>query len=879
VEPQVFICHSSVDARTAGDICARLEANGIRCWIAPRDPVPGMPWSEQIVNAISAVAIVLLVFSRHANESEPVLNEIELALNRRKKILLVRIEDVAPSSGLEFYVRRFHWFDAVKGPLDQIWSELVRDVQILVGQPAPAVSAAPAEAPPSGSNASNLSSQPTSFVGREHDVAEIKKLLAANHLVTLVGSGGAGKTRTATQVGAALLDSFPGGVWLVEFGPISDGSLVPATVARTLGVTESADRPLLDSLLEYLKERRLLLILDNCEHVIDDVRTLAGAIVRSCPEVRILATSRESLNITAAGEHVFRLPSLAVPPSGMNLKAKAALRYGGVALFRDRALAANGRFAVSDDNAPFVGEICRRLDGIPLAIELAAARITVLSPQQLAQRLDERFRVLTGGDRSALPRHQTMRALIDWSYDLLLEQERALFRKVSIFANGFTLQGAAQVCGDEGCDELAVLDLLSSLVDKSLLQTDPGSEDRYRLLESTRQYAREKLAESGEFELSARRHLEYLIHVFDKAGAEYEATMSSAATSGLAVELEDARSALDWGEQHALSKAVDLYLASRLWVHLGLNREGIDRAKRLIALVAQNDSVRLARLCSRIAVSAGRIGHHASAKEAADVSMRYARASSDPETLADCLLTYADVIAHDRRFDEAEAALDEAEASGTPTPRRRMQALHTRGLIASIRGDLETAARCFGEVRELYASVGNDVGVVSAVLNLAEMEHARGATSTAVEIALSGISPAERLPNRGDWAFLMRNLAGYLNAINDVSGAREAASKAIAFYSSHDPEGPFTAIALEHLALSLAIEGNVQTAAPLEGYIEKTLTDLGFEREYTELTSHERLMDILRKSLAQDQLAILLARGERMQAHEALAGAVNAERD
>ena len=286
----------------------------------------------------------------------------------------------------------------------------------------------------------------------------------------------------------------------------------------------------------------MLLVIDNCEHLIDDVRIVVNAILRSCPDICIVATSRESLNV--AGERVFRLPSLAVPPAGEVVTTASAQQYGAVTLFADRAIASDGRFTLSDENVQTVAEICRRLDGIPLAIELAAARIKVLSPQQLLSRLNERFRVLTGGDRSALPRHQTMRALIDWSYDLLSDPERALFRGLSIFAAGFTLEGAAAVCSGEDCDEIAVLDLLSSLVDKSLLQTDPGAEERYRLLESTRQYAREKLEEIGEFEDAARRHLAYLAQLFKKAGMEYETTLSGGAVMPLAVELEDARTPL-----------------------------------------------------------------------------------------------------------------------------------------------------------------------------------------------------------------------------------------------------------------------------------------------------------------------------------------------
>ncbi len=871
MDPEVFICHSSADARYAAKICARLEASGVKCWIAPRDPVPGIPYGQQLVNAIAAARIVLLVFSARANESPAVLSELELAANRRKIILPVRIEDVQPSSNLEFYVRAIHWFDAATRPLEEALSELIRDVQALVMGEEPHGVTTPTHEPSAAPKASNLPLQLTSFVGRDHDVAEIKALLESNRLASVIGSGGAGKTRAAIQIGAELFQNFSDGVWLVELAPISDRSLVPAAIAKVLDVRESADRPLLDTLLASLKSRHLMLILDNCEHVIDEVRGVASAILRNCQNVRILTTSRESLNI--AGERVFRLPSLAVPPPREATKAKAALRYGAVALFNDRAHAVDARFTLTDANAMFVTEVCRRLDGIPLAIELAAARIKVLSPQQLAQRLDERFRVLTDGDRSALPRHQTMRALIDWSYDLLSAQERELFRKLSIFADGFTIEGASAVCGDETCDEIAVLDLVSSLVDKSLVQTDPGSENRYRLLESTRQYGREKLAENGEFQLSSKRHLAYVSELFKKAGEEYEATMLGAAVTNLAVELEDARTALDWGVQYAVTDAVDLFLAMRLWSHLGLHREAIDRAKHLLALLNDCDSPRCAGLWEKIARSAGGIGNFSIAMTAAEEAMRHARASNDSAVLADCLLRYADVMAHARRFDEALAALDEAEALALSSPRSKLQALHYRGLIGSIRGDLDTAASCFAQLRDLYASVGNDLGTVSAALNLAEREYARGSTSEAIESATSALSRAERLPDRGMWAQLTLNLAGYLGAAENTADARRAAMRAMAYYASSNPEGAYTAIALEHFALCLAIDGDFRNAAQLEGYVQKRFTQLSFEREYTECASHRRLLELLTENVGDDELAALLARGERMQAHEALAGA------
>lgn len=369
----------------------------------------------------------------------------------------------------------------------------------------------------------NLPRQLTSFIGRDHVIAEISALIDKHPLVTLVGAGGSGKTRCAIQVGAELLDGSGDGAWLADLAPISNNASVVNVAAQTLNVKEHADRALADTLVAFLKRKRLLLILDNCEHVIEQVRQLTAAILHECPDVHVLATSREPLNIS--GEATFRMPPLAIPPGSDGLFAEGVSRYGAVQLFVDRALLSNNRFAFTEENAPYVAEICRRLDGIPLAIELAAARVKVLSPQQLARKLDERFRVLTGGDRSALPRQQTMRALIDWSYDLLSNDERTLFRKLSIFAGGFTLETAAATCSDGDMDEIVVLDLLTSLVDKSLVQAEPHTDEtRYRLLESTRQYAREKLLEAGEEHATARAHALCFAALGERLGAAYEST-------------------------------------------------------------------------------------------------------------------------------------------------------------------------------------------------------------------------------------------------------------------------------------------------------------------------------------------------------------------
>ena len=525
-----------------------------------------------------------------------------------------------------------------------------------------------------------------------------------------------------------------------------------------------------------------------------------------------------------------------------------------------------------------MSEICRRLDGIPLAIELAAARTNVLSVGQLRDHLDARFRVLSHRRRDALPRQQTLQATIDWSYDLLDDEERALFRRCGVFTDGFSLDGAVAVCSGAPAHYALVMDLLGSLIDKSLVVADlGGTVPRYRLLESTRAYARERLERDGEAETFFRAHIDYLIALFRAAGNEYEATLSGAAVTRLAVELEDARASFDWAIRRGdAAAAADLFLATRLWDHLGFHREAIGRASDLAGRIGDEDPARLACVYERLALLTSRIGDNSAATGAAQRSMEYARTSGDVVVLADCLLRYGDVMAHARKFEDALEALDEAEAVAPPSPRRTLQGLYARGLIASIAGDLETGARCFAEALAINESKGNDLGAVTAALGLAEIEHERGDTAKAVRTVNDVLPRAERLPDRGIWAHLMRNLSGYLAATGDADAARRAAAGAIDFYRAIDPEGAFAAIALEHEACALALSGDVETAALLEGYVQKTLAASGFEREHTERTSHVRLMTILRQN-ADTSADELLRRGERMTAKEALARSAEPE--
>ncbi len=449
----------------------------------------------------------------------------------------------------------------------------------------------------------NLPLQLTSFVGRETEMAEIGRLLQTHRLVTLTGAGGTGKTRLALQVAAGVLDAFKDGVWLVELAPLADPDLVPNTVASVLGLREEHSRLLMPALLDWLGKRQLLLVLDNCEHLIDACANFADALLHAGPDVHVLATSREALGV--AGEMAYRVPSLASPHPGAasRISLEELAQYTAIRLFAERAGQSLPAFKLTEGNAPAVVQICHRLDGIPLALELAAARLKVMSVDEIAGRLNDRFRLLTGGGRTALPRHQTLRSLIDWSHGLLSEPERILLRRLSTFAGGWTLAATEQVCAGDGLESSQILDLLTHLIDKSLVGPDEtAAETRYRMLETIREYAREKLSESGETEAVRSRHLSFMLALAETAASHGHTAEEGIWHDRLDHEIDNLRAALEWAmgledAQAALFLAGSLYWfwwtrgywhEAHTWLRGALGKVGAERhtAARVKALDA-----------------------------------------------------------------------------------------------------------------------------------------------------------------------------------------------------------------------------------------------------------------------------------------------------
>ncbi|MDX1624033.1 MAG: tetratricopeptide repeat protein [Gemmatimonadota bacterium] len=561
----------------------------------------------------------------------------------------------------------------------------------------------PADFPPLRSlNAErhNLPVQLTAFVGRQQELGAVRGRLESERLITLTGPGGTGKTRLALQVAAEVVDGFDDGVWLVELAPLSDPGLVPREVATALDVHEEADRPLTETIAKSLEGKRTLLVLDNCEHVIEAAARLAEGLLTRSRGLSILATSREPLEVP--GEVVWPVAPLDASEA--------------VPLFVDRARTNRPGFELTEANASAVAEICRRLDGIPLAIELAAARIRALSPEQIAERLDDRFALLTGGGRTALPHHRTLRAAVDWSHDLLEEPERILFRRLAVFSGGWTLGAAEAVAGDPGNGNVApaeVLDLIARLVDKSLATVEETEEGhRYRFPETLRAYAGERLREDeDDVDAIRRRHRDWFLDLAREAKGGLETADRARWVARLQRETDNLRAAVAWSldDGRDVEGGLQLVVAlRRFWIRGGSLGESIDWLERgLAADAAVRPATRIAAM-NALGSSLGILNRSGPAERWASEALRTAREEDDRTGVMDALIVLAQVAFHKGEYEVSTGLYEEglAMARELGDERSVTVVLNNMGEIARIQGDLERA-------RSLYLRILEESPVVS----------------------------------------------------------------------------------------------------------------------------------------------------------------------
>jgi len=630
----------------------------------------------------------------------------------------------------------------------------------------------------------NLPVQVTSFVGRKKELAEVRELLVHSRLVTITGSGGCGKTRLVLQFAEELVTcgDYPDGVWFAELAALADPTLVPESVATPLGVKEQPGELLRDSLIRHLETKTTLLIIDNCEHLLSACAELVDALLHGCPNLRIITSSREGLAI--AGEATYRVPSLPVPPvpsMDSPLSGVDVLGYEAVKLLAERAAAAMPSFSVADDNAHAVARICQRLDGIPLAIELAAARAGALSVDEIAKRLDDSFRLLTGGSRTALPRQRTLRATIDWSYSLLSEEEQILLRRFSVFSGGWHLEAAEKVCSDEPelettsastLDQRQILDLMTSLVDKSLVvfeETVDGG-GRYRLLETVRQYAQEEHSSAGEGQAVRDRHVDFFLALAELAEPELRGADQAAWLQRLETEHENLLAALEWCDVADGGAVKALRLSGALWrlwyihghLHLGLralsDALGRDGATEPTAVRAKT--------LNAAGILAERQSDYTAAKTLLEESLAIRRDLKDQRGIAQSLNNLGTVLDEQRDHGAASALYQEAVKINRELGNRTAEAnnLNNLGHIALQLCDHVAARRLLEESLAIHCELGDQHGTAIALNNLGQVAHHQGDGSTAQARYQESLATRYDLGDKYGIAESLQSIAGYAAA-------------------------------------------------------------------------------------------------------------------
>ncbi|ORA28287.1 protein kinase domain-containing protein [Mycobacterium aquaticum] len=690
-----------------------------------------------------------------------------------------------------------------------------------------------AESPSGARPKGNLPAELTNFIGRRRAIAKIKRLLSTSRLVTLTGVGGAGKTRLAQRVAADLQRTFPDGVWFVELAELKDEALLAQTIASTLGLHNRSGRLPTPALVEYLSDRNLLLVLDNCEHLRDACAVIAEAVLHGAAGVRILATSRQALGLT--GEHIFQIPTMSMPDEA-RLPPEALGQYEAVTLFVDRATAVQPEFALTEGNAETISRICQRLDGIPLAIELTAVRLRALSPTEILHRLEDRFRLLTGGSPRVLPRHQTLRASLEWSHTLCSEQERLLWARLSVFSGGFTLSAAESICSSDELDEWDVLGLLETLVDKSIVIAEQvGDHQRYRLLETIRQYGLERLRADGGERAQRRRHRDYFADLVEQARANWLGPEQARRLSALQHEHGNLRAALEFCFTEPDEAAPGLQLASALWffwIATGLTSEGRRWLERGLGLDKQPSEIR-----ARALWVAG-----------------YLCTLEENIAAAGALLQECVPLAE--QLGDADAAA---------------WAVQLHGMTKMSQGDLPAARRLLAEALDLHRATGSRLGTLDTSFYLVGVTALLGDTEPAMQVCTDAVALCDALGERWLKSYMLwdRALVAWLHG--DVAGAADSARDSMRLAREFSEQWVI-AFCLEILAWAAGGEPVPERAARLFGAADRLWRRTGaplFGMRHL-VSVHEQQQERVQKALGRKAYDAEFGRGHQMHTDAAI---------
>ena len=725
----------------------------------------------------------------------------------------------------------------------------------------------------------NLPHQLSSFVGRDQEIADAEARLATTSLLTLTGPGGVGKTRLALEVGAHLVDAYPDGVWFVELGTLDEGALIGDTIASALQL-QQATAGAIPALVSALAERRTLLILDNCEHLLDPVVDVADQLLRRCPHLRILATSREALGMS--GESLMPVPSMSLPDTTEHRSPEALERLStcdAVRLFLDRGGAVMPGFALTAANAEAIAQICLRLDGIPLAVELAAARVRSLPPQQIAARLDNRFRLLTGGSRTALPRHRTLRAAMDWSFDLLPEAEQTLLPRLSAFAGSFSLEAAEAVASGGPVERDEVVDLLARLVDKSLLMPEEGStEARYRMLETIRDYAQERLVEAGDASRVFDRHRDWFVALVEQARPGFFAGPEQAAWLGrLSDDLDNLRAALRWTDEDPNGASAELSLASglwRFWEIRGHLAEGSSWLERALARTGGEVSARRASGLTGVGVLAAQRGDHAAALAAHEASLLLQRELGDPVAIsAACNNAAAAAIELGNLERARELYLEGIGLTRAEGDLRGMAytLLNLADLAARQESDAE-ADDLYAQSIQTFETFGDLWGMAHATSRLAMVSRRRGDLAAARRRLNDALAIYRRVGDRRAEARTLASLGDVTAQEGDHAGAASVYRESLALRSQM---GDRAGIASMFERLAGVSEAEPERSARLLGMAAGLRESIGAPLSAAAMAELDQFMAGLQGTLGAEALQAAMAEGRRASLDAAIAYASN----
>lgn len=734
----------------------------------------------------------------------------------------------------------------------------------------------------------NLPQQPTSFIGREKEIDEIKALVQKSRLLTLTGPGGSGKTRLSLQVAADLLNSERDGVWLVELAALLDPSLVPQAVAQVLNIPEAVGMFGTKAVVEWLKPKRLLLVLDNCEHLVAACASFAAEVLRSCPSIHVLASSRQPLGV--AGEYAYRVPSLSMPDPKKTETTEALSQYEAVRLFIERAQTVLPSFTITNANAPALVQVCWRLDGIPLALELAAARVRSLSVEVINTRLDDRFGLLTSGARNTFPRQQTLRALIDWSYNLLGDKEKSLLNRLSVFVGGGTLSALEFSCSGQGIEYGEVLDLLTSLVDKSLVVYDGGTPggERYYLLETIRQYAGDRLTESVDAEAAYMRHASWCLALAEEAEPQLVGPDAAMWLERLETEHDNLRAALSRYGQQAMGSAAGLRLAGalwRFWAIRGYSAEALrwlysalERTKEYETIGDEEALGAWAKALKGAGRLESRQGNHVVAETLYEQSLAIRRRLGDQEGIAHLLSDLGMSVSAQGDFVRARALLEESLAI-----RRQLEdeggvarCLNSLGNVSFNHGDYARARILYEESLAIKKSLNDQGGIASTLGNLARIASAQGDFVGTMALLEQELTIRQMLRDQAGIIYTLQMMANTAAQRGDLIAARSLLEESL---KTGRELGDKTAIAhsLEGMVGMALEQSHLMRAAKLMGAAAFLREAIRIPASHTQQSVIVQQVAAARAALGDDSFLTAWTEGRAMALEQAVEYALSDE--